>query len=60
MVRLTSLKAILEDPKLKHYVVSRGIPICKLEIATAFKNLTQQEKKYAHFISEGSTSLRQL
>jgi dipeptidyl-peptidase-3 len=51
---MTTIEAILNDEKLKHHVVPEEIPVVKLDVTTAFSELTPKEKMYAHYISEAS------
>lgn len=39
---------------ISHYIIPNSTGICLLDCTTAFKNLTDQEKKYAHYISQAS------
>ncbi len=51
---VTSVAEILQDPKLKHFVIAPDTPVVQLEIANVFQALTEQEKLYSHYLLEGS------
>jgi len=39
---------------VSQYILPNSTGLCLLDCSTAFKNLTDKEKKYAHYISQAS------
>jgi dipeptidyl-peptidase-3 len=52
MTVVPSVCSILQDETLKHYVCQEKVPVCKLEVKTAFDLLTKEEKLYAHHFAK--------
>lgn len=39
---------------ISQFILPNSTGICLLDCSSAFKNLTEQEKKYAHYVSQAS------
>jgi dipeptidyl-peptidase-3 len=51
---MVTVSQLLQDTRLKHYVVPSNVPVVPLLVEEAFNGLNNKERKYAHFISRAS------